>query len=90
MFRPEDVRKHLDKHPFEGFRICMTDGKTYDVRHPELCIVDRSTVYVGLPDPDTPGVALDVDHCALVHIVRLEPLDGKNRRTPGKRKPKQT
>jgi hypothetical protein len=86
MIRAEDVRKHLDKSPFEAFRICLTDGKTYDIRHPDLCVVDHSTVYIGVPDPGRPGVAMDVHHCALVHIVRFEPLNGKERRTPRKRK----
>jgi len=84
MIRPEDVRKHLDKRPFEAFRICLTDGQTYEVRHLDLCVVDRSTIYVGVPDPKRPGVAMDVHHCALVHIVRFEPLNGK--RTRGTRK----
>ena len=82
MIRPEDVRKHLDKRPFEAFRICLTDGQTYDVRHPELCVVDRSTIYVGLRDPRRPGVAMDVHHCALVHIVRFEPLNAQRRHSP--------
>jgi len=80
MIRPEDVRKHLDKRPFEAFRLCLTDGQTYDVRHPDLCVVDRSTVYVGIPDPRRRGVAMDIHHVSLVHVVRFEPLNGKGRR----------
>ena len=90
MIRPEDVRKHLDRRPFEAFRICLTDGKTYDIRRPDLCVVDRSTIHVGVPDPRRPGVAMDVHLCALVHIVRFEPLDGRPRRTPRKPNPKET
>lgn len=86
MMRPEDVRKHLDKRPFEAFRICLTDGHTNDIRHPDLCVVDRSTLYVGVPDPRRPGVAMDVHHCALVHIVRFEPLNGRQRRGTKRKK----
>jgi hypothetical protein len=85
MIRPEDVREHLDKQPFESFRVCMTDGTTYTVTHPDLCIVSRNTVYIGVPNPRKPGVAMGVHHCALVHIVRFEPLNGKSSRTPRKR-----
>lgn len=86
MIRPEDLREHLDKRPFEPFRIFMTDGKTYDITHPELCLVSRTTFLVGRPLSTRPGVANGVDHCALVHITRLEPLNGNQRRTPRKRK----
>lgn len=86
MIRPEDVRKHLDKRPFEAFRICLTDGETYDIRHPDLCVVDRTTAYVGVPDPRRRGVAMDMHHVALVHVVRFEPLNGKRAKSTGQRK----
>ncbi|MCH7527099.1 MAG: hypothetical protein IID39_06665 [Planctomycetes bacterium] len=83
--RPEDVREHLDRRPFEAFRICMSDGETFDVSHPDLCIVARSTIYVGVPDPKRRLVAVRVVHCALIHITRIEPLDGRPRRARRRR-----
>ncbi|MEW6249817.1 MAG: hypothetical protein AB1716_04160 [Planctomycetota bacterium] len=77
--RPEDVREHLQMRPFEAFRLFMSDGKTFDIRHPDLCIVSRSAVYVGIPDPKIPGVAVRVAHCALIHVTRIEPLNGVKR-----------
>jgi hypothetical protein len=87
MFRFKDVRERVDKHPFEPFRVCLTDGRTYDITHPELCLPGRTTVYVAVPDPKLKRAIMRVDQCALAHIVRLEPLDGNNRRTPRKRRP---
>jgi len=84
--RPEDVREHLDRRPFEPFRICMSDGQCYDVRHPELCMVGRSAVYVGVPDPELSGLVLRVDHCALIHITRMQPLNSERKRSGGKRR----
>ncbi len=51
MIRPEDVRKQLDKRPFEAFRIRLTDGEAYDGRYPDLCVVDRTTAYVAAAWP---------------------------------------
>ncbi len=80
--RPEDVREHLVTQPFEPFRLFMSDGATLDIRHPDMCIVSRSAVYVGIPDPQTSGVAVRVAHCALIHITRIETLNGtKPKRT---------
>ena len=37
--RLEDVREFLRRRPFQPFRLTLTDGRTYDVMHPELAIV---------------------------------------------------
>ena len=56
--RPEDVREFLKHRPFQPFRITLTDGRSYDVMHPELALVGRSFVGVGLARPGDPeGVA---------------------------------
>lgn len=77
MMRIEDVREHLDKRPFESFRVCFSDASAVEVRHPELCWLARTSMHVAVPDPKVRGRALRVLHCALVHIVRFEPLNGK-------------
>ncbi len=87
--RPEDVREHLERHPFEPFRIFMSDGESFDVRHPDFCIVALTTVYVGAADPKQRRVAVRVAHCALNHITRIEPLDGQRRRPARKPGPRQ-
>ncbi len=81
MIRREDVLENLEKRPFEPFRICMSDGRTYDIAHPDLCIPSRNTAYVGVPDPRLRRTVVRMDQCAYVHIVRFEPLDGGRRRT---------
>ena len=79
MIRIDDVRGRLDKRPFEPFRICLTDGRTYDITHPELCLPGRTTVHVAVPDPKMKRAIMRVDQCALVHIVRFEPFDRERR-----------
>lgn len=86
MFNLKDVRQILDKSPFEPFRICMTDGRSYDIAHPDLCMLGRTSVYVGVPDPKLKRVVMRVDQCALVHIVRFEELNGNKRQTKSKRR----
>ncbi len=75
--RPDDVLEMLRARPFRPFRISLSDGQQYEVRHPEIAIVSRSTVLVGIPGPRAPdGPVQKVVTCALVHITRLEALDG--------------
>lgn len=78
--RPEDVREHVIKQPFEPFRIFMSDGATFDVRHPEMCIIERSAIYVVIPHPKRAWMAERLAHCALIHITRIEPTNGRNGR----------
>jgi hypothetical protein len=75
--RPDDVLQLLRAQPFRPFRISLSDGKEVEVRHPEMAIVERSTVFVAVPGPRGPeGPAERVVICALVHITRMEYLDG--------------
>ncbi len=72
--RPEELIQLLRRRPFVPLRLHMTDGQTYDIRHPDNVIVLRSRVDIGVaPDPGT-GVVERVEYCSLVHIVRVEEL----------------
>jgi len=72
--RAEVFKELLRTQPFVPLRIHMTDGQTYDIRHPDIVLVLRQRVDIGMqPDPAT-GVLERVDHCSLLHIVRVEEL----------------
>jgi hypothetical protein len=70
--RPTDLTNVLHARPLRPFRIVMSDGTMYEVRHPEMVIVARSTAVIGYPDPASPEVAERYDIVALAHIVRIE------------------
>ncbi len=75
--RPDDVLQLLRARPFLPFRIALSDGRQYEIRHPDNAIVSRSTVLVGVPGHRGPdGPAERVVTCALVHITRMEALNG--------------
>jgi hypothetical protein len=71
---PEEVQEVLKRQPFEPFRLVMTDGTGYEIRHPDLLWVGQWTAFVGLTgDPGKTfferAVKVDLDH-----IIRLEPI----------------
>jgi hypothetical protein len=70
---PQDLFELLRKRPFLPFRIYATDGRTYDVRHPDQALVLRTRVILPLP-ASSGEVAERSEHLALVHVVRLEEL----------------
>jgi hypothetical protein len=76
---PEELKDTLREQPFRPFRIVLTDGETYDIRHPDLLWVGKRTAYVGLtrrPGDEFHDRAVKVD---LLHIVRVEPLEPASR-----------
>ena len=75
---PEQLRQLLRRQPFVPLRLYLTDGTTYDVRHPEKAFVTRSTVEVGSEKELGSGIADKCVYCPLVHIVRVEDLDGQS------------
>lgn len=75
--RPNDIIELLRARPFEPFRIHLSDGTAFDVRHPDMAIVFRSKVTVAVPAAQQPdGPADRAVNCSLTHITRTEPLNG--------------
>ncbi len=72
---PEELLQKLQTRPFEPFRIYLTDGTSYDIRHPELVMVGRRAAIVGVTERERRLPLYDRHtKVALVHIVRLEPV----------------
>jgi hypothetical protein len=62
----------LRSTPFVPFRLYASDGRTYDIRHPDQALVLVSRVI--LPRPISEGVPESSEHLALSHIIRAEEL----------------
>lgn len=70
--RRQDIQKKLVQSPFKPFKLFLTDGASYEVRHPELLLLGRRSCVLGLadnPDQTFYDRAVDID---LFHIVRSE------------------
>jgi hypothetical protein len=75
MLRPEEVQAFQRKTPFEPFRVHLSDGTTYDVKHPELIMVGERSVVIGVPRSENGGTVYHrSETVALIHIVRLVPI----------------
>jgi hypothetical protein len=76
----------LTKRPFQPFRLVMSSGQTYDVRHPEMALLTKSDILVGIGDTDE-GVPAAFKICSLLHVTSIEPLrsnGNSSRRRKGK------
>ena len=70
----EQVLAHLRRQPFAPFRIFMSDGSSYEVRHPELAMVRRREIVLALPQIRD-RVVERFAYCDPLHITRIEPID---------------
>jgi hypothetical protein len=71
---PQDMRDSAKAQPFEPFRMVLTDGTAYEIRHPDLLWVGQHACLVGFAgNPQSPFFERSVK-VALVHVVQLEPL----------------
>lgn len=75
--RTSEIENQLRQRPFLPFRLRMTEGTAFEVRHPEMLMVSRTIIAVAIHKPrarDPEGIVL----CDPVHIIRIEPLsDGR-------------
>ena len=45
-----ELQKRLRKQPFEPFRVVLSSGDAYEVRHPEMALLLKGGIYVAVPD----------------------------------------
>ncbi len=82
--RTPDIEAQLKQRPFVPFLLHMSDGSSYQIRHPEMLMVSNTVLAVGVYDePDTPRPARIV-MCDPIHITRLEPVNGHHKDTSQK------
>jgi hypothetical protein len=67
------IKECLFRRPFEPFRIRLSSGDAYEIRHPENALLLRNGVCLAVPDdkgelPEVPT------WCSFLHIAATEPI----------------
>lgn len=73
----EDFTEMVKTQPFEPFRMVLTSGESFDVRHPELVMLGRRSVIVGLASDVKQDYYDRTTTVSLLHVVRLEKIVSK-------------
>jgi hypothetical protein len=71
---PDGIRKLLRQQPFKPFRLVMSSGKEYEVRHPEMAMLLQNDILVGVDITDN-GMPAEFDICPLLHVASIEPFN---------------
>jgi hypothetical protein len=70
----QDFREVLTAQPFKPFRLVMSSGLTYDVRHPEMAFLTRTSILVRI-DIAEDHIPAHFKICSLLHVTAIEPLN---------------
>ena len=76
----QTFQKLLNKRRGQPFRVVMSSGERYEVRHPETAFLTRTTLFIGTGGEDE-GIPDDAEFVSLLHVTAVEPLrNGKPHR----------
>jgi hypothetical protein len=75
MLTPEDIQARLREKPFRPFRIIVSEGLRYEIRHPDLVFVGRRDIQIGFTNVEGSAIYDRVTRVAIIHIVALEELE---------------
>ena len=76
MMTAKRIINYVAAEPFRPFRINMASGKAYNIRHPEMIAVGRTTVHVFTSMSDDEEEAKEREQeLSMILIEFVEPLD---------------
>ncbi len=82
---PEEIREKLSVRPFQPLRVHLSDGASFDIRHPEMVLVARRELHIGIAEKPELGIADRTMYVNILHITRIEPIGGSGRKSPRRR-----
>ena len=69
----QTFKELLTNRPFKSFRLVMSSGQSYSVRHPEMALLTQSDILVGIDEAED-GVPAEFKICSLLHVTSIEPI----------------
>lgn len=71
---PEELNSALRRKPYVPIRVHVTDGVHYDILNPEMAMIGRTILFIGLRrDIDSPYFDEPV-MVSMRHVTRVEPI----------------
>lgn len=63
----------LARRPFQPVRLTLSSGQFYEIRHPEMAMLTRTSLLVGV-DLANDGVPAEFKIISLLHVTSIEPI----------------
>ena len=82
--RRDELAEVLRHGSFRPFRLYLSDGGTFDIRHPEMMMLTRRSAIIGIVERQDNGDSgegyPDIQRTTrvdLVHVTRIKELQGR-------------
>jgi hypothetical protein len=72
----QTFREMLGRRPFQPVKVTLSSGQAYEIRHPEMAMLTRTSLLIGVDVADD-GVPAEFKILSLLHVTAIEPLAGK-------------
>jgi hypothetical protein len=69
----QTFREMLARRPFQPVKLTLSSGQSYDIRHPEMAFLTRTSILIGT-DLAEDGVPAEFKIVSLLHVASMEPL----------------
>jgi hypothetical protein len=69
----QTFREMLARRPFQPVRLILSSGASYEIRHPEIAMLTRTSLLIGT-DLAEDGVPAEFKIISLLHVTAIEPL----------------
>ncbi len=74
MFSYDEVKSRVRQQPFVPFRIVTSSGQMFDIFHPDLVLIGRRELTVGVASTEDPTVYEQQTRIAIGHVTALQDL----------------
>jgi hypothetical protein len=69
----QTFREMLARRPFQPVRVVLSSGLSYEIRHPEMALLTKTSLLVGI-DLAEDGVPAEFKILSLLHVTAIEPI----------------
>ena len=68
----QTFREMLARRPFQPVKVTLSSGQSYEFKHPEMAMLTRTSLLVGVEIADD-GVPAEFKILSLLHVTAVEP-----------------
>ena len=69
----QTFREMLARRPFQPVKLTLSSGQAFEIRHPEMALLTRTSILVGT-DVAEDGVPAEFRIISLLHVTSIEPI----------------
>jgi hypothetical protein len=69
----QTFREMLARRPFMPVKLTLSSGQSFEIRHPEMALLTRTSILIGVDLADD-GIPAEFKIISLLHVTSLEPI----------------